>query len=61
MDDWRGDFGRCSNCRNLRMHNNILSFWRCGAGTDEEINNVALAIAAGCDKIDEVEIVLIDD
>lgn len=45
----------------LRTQNNSLSFWRCADGTDEEINNVALAIAAGRDKIDKVEIVLIDD
>ena len=45
----------------LRTQNNSLSFWRCGNGSDEEINNVVLAIAAGRDKIDKVEIVLIDD
>ena len=45
----------------LRTQNNKLSFWRCGTGTEKEIENVALAIAAGRDKIDKVEIVLIND
>lgn len=45
----------------LRTLDNKLSFWQCGAGRDKEINNVALAIAAGRDKIGKVEIVLIDD
>ncbi|MYI84451.1 MAG: hypothetical protein F4058_03845 [Rhodothermaceae bacterium] len=45
----------------LRTQDNILSFWQCGEGTDKEVNNVALAIAAGRDNIDKVEIVLIDD
>lgn len=45
----------------LRTQNNKLSFWRCGTGTEKEIENVALAIAAGRDKIDKVEIVWIND
>lgn len=44
-----------------RTQNYKLSFWRSGTGTENEIENVALAIAAGRDKIDKVEIVLIDD
>lgn len=45
----------------LRTQNNSLSFWRCPEGTDADIDKVALAIATGRDKIDKVEIVLIDD
>ncbi len=45
----------------LRTQNNNLSFWQCAEGTRKEIDDIALAIAAGRDKIDKVEIVLIDD
>lgn len=45
----------------LRTQNNNLSFWQCAKGTRKEIDDIALAIAAGRDKIDKVEIVLIDD
>jgi len=45
----------------LRTRNNNLSFWQCSEKTNKEIENVVLAIAAGRDKIDRIDIVLIDD
>ncbi len=41
----------------LRTQDNVLSFWRCGAGTSREIDDVALAIAAGCERLDKLDIV----
>ena len=43
----------------LRTQDNSLSFWRCTSGTLEEIDEVALAIAAGRDYVAKVEIVLL--
>jgi len=45
----------------LRTQNNNLSFWKCSEKTNKEIENVVLAIASGRDKIDRIDIVLIDD
>ena len=56
-----GDISADAVTADLRTQNNQLSFWQCGAGTKKEVYNVVLAIAAGRDKIDKVEIVLIDD
>lgn len=42
----------------LRTKENALSFWRCGAG---DIDEAALAIAAGADRIDKLDIVWIRD
>lgn len=56
-----GDISADAVTADLRTQSNKLSFWRCDDGTDQEIENVVLAIAAGRDRIDKVEIVLIDD
>ena len=45
----------------LRTHDNALSFWQCGSGTDRELKDVVLAIAAGRHNIDKVELVWVDD
>ena len=41
----------------LRTKKNALSFWRCGGGRTEDIEDAALAIAAAGDRIDKVEMV----
>lgn len=41
----------------LRTRENSLSFWRCAAGTNDEVEEAALAIAAGGDRIDRFDIV----
>ena len=56
-----GDISADAVTADLRTQNNTLSFWRCPKGADAEIDKVALAIATGRDKIDKVEIVLIDE
>ena len=43
----------------LRTMDNTLSFWRCGKGTDRDVEEVALAIAAGGDRLDKIDIVLL--
>ena len=45
----------------LRTKNNTLSFWRCQSGTEDDFNDAALAIAAGRNRVDRVEIIWIDD
>ncbi|MXZ57740.1 MAG: hypothetical protein F4Z16_04575 [Rhodothermaceae bacterium] len=59
MDE--GEISADAVTADLRTQNNSLSFWKCAKKTHKEIENVALAIAAGRDKIDKVEIVLIDN
>lgn len=56
-----GDISADAVTADLRTQNNNLSFWQCAEGTNQEIENVVLAIAAGRDQIDKVDIVLIDD
>lgn len=43
----------------LRTQDNALSFWRCGAGEDIEINDAVLALATGGNRLDKVEVVWI--
>lgn len=38
-----------------------LSLWRCGFGTPEEIEDVILAVAAGRQRIEKVELVWVDE
>ena len=59
MDE--GEISADAVTADLRTQGNNLSFWCCVDETDEEIDNVALAIAAGRNRIDKVEIVLIND
>ena len=44
----------------LRTQGNTLSFWRPPSGNEEDFEDVVLAIAAGRDKVDKVEIVWLD-
>ena len=41
----------------LRTKNNTLSFWQCGDGTPREVQKAALALAAGGQKVENIEIV----
>lgn len=43
----------------LRTSNNALSFWQCGEATDPEISTAVLAIAAGRDRLQKLDIVWI--
>ncbi len=44
----------------LRTQGNSLSFWRSPSGTERDFEDVVLAIAAGRDKVDKVEIVWLE-
>ena len=41
----------------LRTANNTLSFWQCGQATGPEVSDAVLAIAAGRDRIQKLDIV----
>ena len=43
----------------LRTQENSLSFWQCGDGTRGEVEKAALALAAGFERVDKLEIVWI--
>ena len=45
----------------LRTQGNKLSFWRCPSGANDDVQDVALAIAAGRDSVAKVEIIWIED
>ena len=45
----------------LRTRDNKLSFWRCGNGTQTEIGEVVLAMAATGDRVDRIELVWISE
>lgn len=45
----------------LRTRNNALSFWRCGAASPEEINEAVLALAAGSERLDKIEVVWVSE
>ena len=41
----------------LRTKNNTLSFWQCGDGTEEELNEAVLALAAAGQRVENIDIV----
>lgn len=43
----------------LRTANNTLSFWQCGRATDLDVSDAVLAIAAGRDRIQKLDIIWI--
>ncbi|MCY4398361.1 MAG: hypothetical protein OXE96_03320 [Gemmatimonadetes bacterium] len=43
----------------LRTANNTLSFWQCGQATESEVSDAVLALAAGRDRIQKLDIVWI--
>ena len=45
----------------LRTRDNSLSFWQCNSGRADEIDNAALAIAAGRERLDKLEIIWLDE
>ena len=45
----------------LRTQDNALSFWRCASDTTADLEDAMLAIAAGRDGVDKVEIVWLED
>ena len=45
----------------LRTSGNSLSFWQCGNGTRDEVEEVALALAAASNHVDKLEIVWLSD
>ena len=45
----------------LRTQRNSLSFWQCPTDEDDELDDLALAIATGRDFLDTVEFVWLDD
>ena len=45
----------------LRTQENALSFWRCASDTGADLEDAVLAIAAGCNGVDKVEIVWLED
>ncbi len=45
----------------LKTQGNVLSFWRCTSAKEKDLDDVALAIAAGRNRIAKVEIVWLDD
>lgn len=45
----------------LRTQDNKLSFWRCGNGSQTEIGEVALAMAATGNRVDKIELAWIPE
>ena len=45
----------------LRTRDNSLSLWRCGTGSEREVEDVLLALASGSERIEKMEIVWIDE
>ena len=45
----------------LRTQQNALSFWQCGTGTRNDVEDAALAIAAGRDDVAKLEVVWLAD
>ena len=45
----------------LRTRANTLSFWKCGTAQEEEVNDVMLALAAGGNHTETIDIVWVSD
>lgn len=45
----------------LRTQKDTLSFWRCRTGSDDDIKDAALAIAASGERLDKLDIVWLAD
>ncbi len=45
----------------LRTQNNSLSFWQCGVGNTDDVEEAVLAMAAGRDHVDKLDVVWLDD
>lgn len=44
----------------LRTSSNSLSLWLCGEADDSALRGVVLALASGCDRLDRLDVVWID-
>ena len=56
-----GDFSADAVTGDLRTQENALSFWRCVSDTAADLEDAVLAIAAGRDGLDKVDIVWLED
>ena len=45
----------------LRTRDNKLSFWQCGEGTADDVEEAALALAAASERVDKLELVWISE
>jgi len=45
----------------LRTSSNNLSLWKCSAVDDDELKMIALALASGAERIDKIELVLLEE
>ena len=45
----------------LRTTGNALSFWRCGKGAEDDVEEAVLAIATSGDRLDKIDIVWLDE
>ena len=45
----------------LRTKNNALSFWQCGVGRPDDVEEAVLAMAAARDHVDKLDVVWLDD
>ncbi len=45
----------------LRTQENTLSFWQCGDGATDKVEEAALALAAGGNRVDKLEIIWISE
>ena len=45
----------------LRTHGDMLSFWQCDTGTNGDVEEAALAIAAAGERVDKLDIVWLAD
>lgn len=55
----RGEIGADAVTADLRTSGNALSFWRCDSGVENQVERVALAMAAAGDRIDKLDVVWI--
>ena len=56
--DWsEGEISADAVTRNLRTHNNSLSFWRCHTETNGDVEEAVLGSRGGRDRIDKLDIV----
>lgn len=57
----KGEISADAVTADLRTEGNALSCWQCGGGTDAEVEEAVLAIAAAGDRIDKLDLVWFSD
>ena len=55
----QGEIAADAVTADLRTNGNALSFWRCDTGAEDQVEAVALAMAASGDRIDKLDVVWI--